>query len=457
LTLANEARLITFLKEHCALFGVLLGSVLVSISLGPYSNWDSETEFAAASSVVKLGLPYATPGNLINQPPIGFYIDAVFLRAFGLSYTTGVSVITLFGVGCVFVLYKLGKTFYGERTGLLAAGIFALTPWHVALSRSFLIDTQCLFFSLLSLLVGIWAIRKASLKLTLASGILFGVALLTKLFAIFTLIPLAVIFAYYGLKNFKRGLSQFALFALPSVFMHYSWYEVISRLGFFSILTHTDFLSFSQGVTPSPFFLIRFFIQNPGLLFLLATIISVSLSLWMREHSTKLAFFDFVCLATIIGTAGMNMLLVLNLGLWVPYVNPVKYDYQLLPAFCLLAASLVPKAYSIVKSAPTHAKQRKPIRAVAVIGLVLLAGSVLLNLRTLLLLTAQDYLMFRVEGDVGFSLTRLAPTIAQQSLAAFQGLGFLLIIVSLLWANRAVFSHGEKKPESSMKPLETRL
>ncbi|HJW65629.1 MAG TPA: hypothetical protein VJ507_02475 [Candidatus Bathyarchaeia archaeon] len=35
-----------------------------------------------------------------------------------------------------------------------------------------------------------------------------------------------------------------------------------------------------------------------------------------------------------------------------PYVDPVKYDYQLLPAFCLLAASLVPKAYSIAKSVP---------------------------------------------------------------------------------------------------------
>ena len=417
---------------------------MVSISLGPYSNWDSQTEYAAASSVVKLGLPYATPGNLINQPPIGFYIDAVFLRAFGLSYTTGVAVITLFGIGCVFLLYTLGKTLYGERTGLLGAGIFALTPWHAVLSRSFLIDTQCLFFSLLSLLVGIWAIRKASMKLTLASGILFGVALLTKLFAIFTLIPMAVIFAYYGLKNLKRGLSQIALFALPSVVMHYSWYEVISRLGFFSIFTHTDFLSFNQGVTPSPFFLIRFFIENPGLLFLLATIISVSLSLFIREHSTKTVFFDFVCLATIIGTAGMNMLLVLGIGLWVPYVDPVKYDYQLLPAFCLLAASLMPKAYMIIKSVPTQGKRRKPIFVVAVIGLVLLAGSVLLNLRTLLLLTAQDYLMFRVEGDIGFSFERLAPTIAQQYLVAVQGLGFLLIMVSLVWANRAVFSRREK-------------
>ena len=115
----------------------------------------------------------------------------------------------------------------------------------------------------------------------------------------------------------------------------------------------------------------------------------------------------------------------------------------------------MPKACLIAKSVPTEAKRRKPVLAVAVVGLVLLAGSVLLNLRTLQLLTTQDYLMFRVEGDVGFSFVRLAPTIAQQYLTAFQGLGILLIIVSLVWANRAVLSYREKKPESSMKPSET--
>ena len=145
--------------------GILLGSFLVSISLGPYSNWDAQTEFAAASGVIKWSLPYATPGNLINQPPVGYYIDALFFRVFGLSYGTGAYVITLFGLGCVFLVYEIGKTLYGKRAGLLAAALFGLTPWHVVLSRSFLIDTQCLFFSLLYLLVGILAIRKGSLKL----------------------------------------------------------------------------------------------------------------------------------------------------------------------------------------------------------------------------------------------------------------------------------------------------
>jgi 4-amino-4-deoxy-L-arabinose transferase-like glycosyltransferase len=454
LTLTKKARLTNFLREHYALFGVLLGAALVSISLGPYSNFDSQTEYAAASSVVKLGLPYATPGNLINQPPIGFYIGAVFFRAFGLSYPTGVAVITLFGVGCVLLVYKLGKTFYGARTGLLAAGIFALTPWQVILSRSFLIDTQCLFFSLLFLLVGIWAVRKDSLKIFLVAGTLFGVALLTKLFAVFTLIPLALIYLNAKPKSLKSLLEVF-LFFLPALLLYYTWYEGISRLGFFSVFTHDDFSNVSSGITSSPFFLISFLVESLGLLFLLAGGISVAVSFWKRKLFAKTFFPDLVCLLTIIGVAAVNIYLVLARGLLVPYVDPVKYDYQFLPAFCLLAASLAPKAYSVAHSLPPEVKRRKLVLAVAFIGLVLLVGAILLNMRTLQTLTREDYLLFKVEGDVGYSFVRLAPTIAQQYLATFQGLGFVSIIVSLIWASRNAFSHRQKKPEPSMKTPES--
>lgn len=207
------------LNKHSSLLGVLFGSVLVSISLGPYYNWDSLLEYAAASGVVKWGLPYITFGNLINEPPFGYYVDAFFFKTFGLSYETGVGVITLFGLGCVFLVYEIGKILYGERTGLLAAALFVLTPWHVVMSRVFLADVQCLFFSLLYLLVGIWAIRKGSLKILFASGVIFGVALLTKLFALFTLIPLSLIYLHIletkGSKACIKGNSSLLLACFP--------------------------------------------------------------------------------------------------------------------------------------------------------------------------------------------------------------------------------------------------
>ncbi len=194
-------------KRNYPLIGILLGSALMSISLGPYSSWDSQLEFTAASGVVKWGLPYITYGETINMQPLGFYVEAFFLKTFGVSYEVAVGVTTSFGVGCIFLLSKIGKVLYGRRTGLFAAALFALTPWQIIMSRVVLVDVQCLFLSLLFLLVGIHAMRKNSLGLMSLSGVLFGFAFLTKLFAVFMMIPLALFYIHSRPKNTKRALA----------------------------------------------------------------------------------------------------------------------------------------------------------------------------------------------------------------------------------------------------------
>jgi 4-amino-4-deoxy-L-arabinose transferase-like glycosyltransferase len=431
--LVSSNSVVDFLREYRLVIGVLFGAALVSLSLGPYANFDTQVEFAAASSVVSHGLPFSSPGNLVNQPPLGFYLNGFFLRTFGLSYETGVAAVTLWGVGCVFLVYQIGKTFYNTRTGLVAAGVFALTPWQVVLARSFLIDVPCLFFSLLSLLVGVWAVQKASLRLTLVSGILFGFAFLTKFFAVFTLIPLAILFVKDPPKSLKLLFGQIGIFASPALFMYYLWYEEISRLGFFSFFGHNDFSNFTQS-TPSFYFLLKFFSVNPGLLLLLAVGISIVLIISTRKYFRG-SFFDIVCVATIVGTAGVNMFLVLSLGLLVPYVDPVKYDYQALPAFCLLAASLLEKTRF---ARPLHGdrsgRSRLPFLA-GVIGVVLLAASIAANGLTLGSLASQDTVLFKVEGDVAFSFQNIGVP-ASSLQYALLSLGFLVVVMCMILALR---------------------
>jgi 4-amino-4-deoxy-L-arabinose transferase-like glycosyltransferase len=328
----------------------------------------------------------------------------------------------------------LGRRFYGGRTGLVAAGVFALTPWQVVLSRSFLIDVPCLIFSLLSLLVGFYAVRKASLGLALASGVLFGVAFLTKFFAVFTLIPLALLFVRYRPKSLKHKLADVGFFTAPALLMYYVWYEPVSHLGFFSFRTHNDFSSFTQGVAPSPYFLLRFFVDNPGVLLLLAVAASFLLIIWTR-NSFRATFFDVVCLATIVGTAGVNMFLVLSRGLNVPYVDPVKYDYQALPAFCLLAASLIDKLH-LLGARRGEKKSGKIPFVVAVGGAVLLAASVAVNGLTLGSLVGKDSVLFRVEGDVAFSFQNLGLMPGSSLQYALLALGFVMVVACMLLAMR---------------------
>jgi len=184
--------------------------------IGPFRNIDTQLEFDAASGILKWGLPYMKyAGDMINQPPVGFYTEALFFKIFGASYNLGVGLITSIGLGSTFLVYKIGKTIYGKSTGLFAAALFALTPWQLALSRSFLIDTQSLFLSLLTLFVGIYAIRKNSFKLIVVSATFFAFAFLTKFYAVYVLIPLGLFYIHNRPENLRRVFTWVGAFFVP--------------------------------------------------------------------------------------------------------------------------------------------------------------------------------------------------------------------------------------------------
>ena len=219
----DRANLVRLLSEHYPLLSVLIGFLLVSFSVGPYQNGDTAWEHDAMSGVLKYGLPYAN-GNLMDQPPLGFYIQAVFAKVFGVSINNGTFLVTLFGLGCITLVYGIGKFAYNKTTGFIASALLAFSPWHLVLSRSFLIDVPCLFFSLLGLFVGLIAVRRGSFRLFVVSGIVFAAAFNTKLYAVFTLIPLLAFFFNNNPKNLKRVVTWLVAFSIPALLASYLWY-----------------------------------------------------------------------------------------------------------------------------------------------------------------------------------------------------------------------------------------
>ncbi|MCJ7633440.1 glycosyltransferase family 39 protein, partial [Candidatus Bathyarchaeota archaeon] len=162
----SKQNLKKLLKKYYPLLAILMGVALVSMAMGPYLTLDTDLEFSTAQGILRWGYPYINAwGNLFNEPPLGFYTEAAVFQVFGFSVANGVALITLFGLACTVVVYKLGKELYDETTGLFGAAFFALAPWELVLSRSLLIDVQCLLFSLIYLYFGILAIRKDSVKL----------------------------------------------------------------------------------------------------------------------------------------------------------------------------------------------------------------------------------------------------------------------------------------------------
>ena len=364
-----------FLSAHYQLIGVLIGAFLVLASTGTYTNWDSQLEFEAASGVVTRGFPFLSTGLMINQPPLGFYLDAPVFHAFGLSYTVGVSFITAFGLGSIALVYALGTLLYGKKTGLVASALFGISPWQVFMSRIFLIDVQCLFLSLLYLIVGILAVRRNSEKLVLVTGVVFGLAFLTKLFAVFMLIPLLLIVYAEKSGRFKLTLKKALLFLLPALVLQGVWFGGLANQNFFAVYLASDFTHPVLISDPSIVFLPRTLVESAGWFLPIATVFSLALSIFYSKLFTRTIKVDAVCVGTILGVASLDLLLVFGFHLIVPYVSALKYNYLTLPFYCLLAASLVNKSGSLVRSMDSKRIIHKIKPVLVGIGLILLFAS----------------------------------------------------------------------------------
>ncbi len=430
--------------EYLPLLIILTGVVLIAFSMGPYQSYDTNLEFEAASNVVKTGVPYVKAyGTAIDQPPFGFYIEALFLRIFGLSANTGTALMTFFGLASTVAIYMVAKELYGKSTGFLAAALFGLNPWQLVLSRSFLLDVQCLFFSILCLYVGILAIRKGSVNLALVTGVVFAAAILTKLYAAFILIPLLLFYIYSRPKTLKKILSQAVAFSIPALLGAFLWYQIVRGVSILTILSHNDLkdvVPASTGVVTSPFFATNFLMNyGLGVYFVVAVAFSLFLSFSLRKYFSKTVIFDLICLVTIAFIVGVNTVLGAVLNLNVPYFSALKYDFQALPFLVLLGASLSFKGISLLQAAKLKAASKKWLFYLAApAAIILLVASLLSSMYYVNAISTRDYLQYRVEPqvDYGYALLNPTPLTTGSPLMALQYLGFVVVLSGLLWASR---------------------
>jgi 4-amino-4-deoxy-L-arabinose transferase-like glycosyltransferase len=91
---------------------------------------------------------YEKPVWFYDQPLLGQYIYELGCLVPDIGFSRLLSVI--FGVGSVFLLFLVGKDLFDEKTGLLAAFLYAFSIPVIAYSRLAMLDSFVAFFILLS-------------------------------------------------------------------------------------------------------------------------------------------------------------------------------------------------------------------------------------------------------------------------------------------------------------------
>lgn len=124
---------------------VLMATVLRLVNLGAYPQRFNQDEMAQgydAWSIWRTGhdqhgesfpLQFRNFNDYI--PPIGNYITAPFVGLLGMDETTTRLPVALFGIATVALVGLLGRLWFGELAGLLAALLLTFEPWHLNYSR----------------------------------------------------------------------------------------------------------------------------------------------------------------------------------------------------------------------------------------------------------------------------------------------------------------------------------
>ena len=123
-----------------------------------------------------------------NNPFVYPMVLATALRVFGVTTAVGRAVSIAASMATVLLTFALAKRLYNERTGLVAAVLVAFTPGEMLAGRNIQIDPLMLALMVGASLAFVIAVKTQSRSWSVATGLLLGSGVLTKL-PVLVLIP----------------------------------------------------------------------------------------------------------------------------------------------------------------------------------------------------------------------------------------------------------------------------
>ncbi|MBT3921778.1 MAG: glycosyltransferase family 39 protein [Nitrospina sp.] len=163
--------------------------------------------------------------------PLYTYLVALLYKVFGFHEILGRIVAIGFSMGSIWFLYLLGKRYFDKKTALVACGFYAVLPFSVYYSRTFMPESTMLFFSISMVYMFARWLDTGKWSHFLLASLLATLAFLVKLPTLYMGGPLLLLAwsKYRGQIFYQPLLYIFvALILAPPAL----WYSYIARLQF---------------------------------------------------------------------------------------------------------------------------------------------------------------------------------------------------------------------------------
>jgi len=183
---------------------LLAGIVLRIYDLGAESLWYDEI---GSIEQATRDLPFLFAKSYLS--PAYFLFLKYWMRIFGMSEFALRFPSVIFGVGAIYLIYKLARELFNRKIGLLSSFILAISPFHLFYSQEVRHYGLMVFLSLLSMLFFLKIVENkfpVSNRLYACYVIINVLLLYTSLWAIFVIFIQNVFFFLQKIKQKKKWL-----------------------------------------------------------------------------------------------------------------------------------------------------------------------------------------------------------------------------------------------------------
>ncbi|WNF28136.1 glycosyltransferase family 39 protein [Streptomyces sp. C11-1] len=220
-----------------ALYGLLLAvglAYLHNLSASGYANSFYSAAVQAGSQSWKaffFGSLDSASAITVDKPPAALWPMALSVRLFGLSSWAILAPQVLMGVATAAVLNTAVRRRFGAVAGLIAVGVFALTPVAALMFRFNNPDALLALLMTVTVWCVLRALEEGRTAWLLWAGATVGLAFLTKTLQAFLILPpLAVLYAVCAPVSVRKRLGQLALSAMVMVVCGGWWVALVELL-----------------------------------------------------------------------------------------------------------------------------------------------------------------------------------------------------------------------------------
>jgi len=158
-----------------------------------------------------------------------FAFTDIMYHIFGATQLASRMAALVFGSLSILAIYLLSKEFFSERVALISAFLLAFSPFHIRYTTAEM-DIMAMFFVIFGMYSFVKGVKSDKMRMFAVSGVLFGLAIYTKVYPLLFIPSMILFFAF---KNYKKDkkiirkgyLGKIGLFTIPVLTHNYLLYQ----------------------------------------------------------------------------------------------------------------------------------------------------------------------------------------------------------------------------------------